>query len=259
MSFEWTDVWTPGLVFVRLAGLLLVAPVFGHLLVPMRVRSGLAVMIGLALLPTVPPASVVAEASTLSMVGVIIEEVLIGTTLGFATGLVFSGFALMGEFASVQGGLGAATVLDPSSGASSVVLASILQLTALAVFIAIDGHHALLQGLAYSFQVLPPGGGGLALGVFEQITAMGAVIFEVGVRLAFPVTAAMFVSNVAVGMLGRAIPQLNLMALQLPAHVGLTLLILGLGAAPLVDAMGGVLEEATQRAIATTLGGGSGG
>ncbi len=253
MTVELVDVWTPGLVLVRITGLVLVAPVFGHLLVPMRVRAGLAIVLTLGLSPWVTPVPA-PEGDAFSLVAAIGGEAIIGTTLGFAAGLVFSGFAIMGEFASVQGGLGAATVLDPASGASSVVLASILQLTALAIFIAIDGHYLLLGALMDSFTVLPPGGGGLSVTVFEQITGMGALIFEVGVKLAFPVTAAMLVSNVAVGMLGRAIPQLNLMALQLPAHVGVTLLILGLGAGPLVDAMRAAIEHATQQAIAITLG-----
>ena len=84
--------------------------------------------------------------------------------------------------------------------------------------------------------------------------ALGGVIFRVAVHLAAPVTAAMIISNVAVGILGRSIPQLNLMALQLPAHVATTLLILGLGAGPLSDVMARTLGDFTHEAIASVLG-----
>ena len=85
---------------------------------------------------------------------------------------------------------------------------------------------------------------------------MGGVIFLVAVHLASPVNAAMVISNYAVGILGLAIPQLNLMALQLPAHVGVTLLILGLGTGPLSQAMLDTLSHFTERAIAAALGSG---
>ena len=245
------------LAMVRFLGLFLVAPFFSHPLLPMRMRVALA-FVGtwatadlwsgtqLPLLEIGPAAAAVAH------------EALVGATLGFATGLVFSGFALLGEFASIQGGLGAATVLDPSSGASSVVLTSMMQLFAILLFLAVDGHHQLLQALALSFLPLPLGGVGRTLGpeVFGAVAALGSLIFEVAVRLAAPITAVMLLSNVAVGMLGRAIPQLNLMALQLPAHVGVTLLILGLAAGPFTDAMAETLSRLTERAIETTLGSG---
>jgi len=88
----------------------------------------------------------------------------------------------------------------------------------------------------------------------ESVARLGATIFQIAVHLALPITAAMVVSNVAVGILGRAIPQLNLMALQLPAHVATTLLILGLGAAPLTDVIARTLESATGEAIGAVLG-----
>jgi flagellar biosynthetic protein FliR len=247
------------LAMVRLLALFLVAPVFSHSVVPMRVRAALAFATTwatadlwsgaeLPLLEVGPALAAVAH------------EALVGATLGFATGLVFSGIALLGEFASIQGGLGAATVLDPTSGASSVVLTSLTQVFAIVVFLALDGHHVVLHALLLSFEGLPLGGSGATLDpeVFSAVASLGALIFEVAVRLAAPITAVMLLSNVAVGMLGRAIPQLNLMALQLPAHIGLTLLILGLAAGPFTDAMAETLSRLTERAIGVTFGMGNG-
>lgn len=256
-SLPLDDALAFSLAMVRLLGLFLVAPFFSHPLLPMRIRVALAFAATWATAELwgatpLPPLEIGPA------VGAVIHEVLVGATLGFATGLVFSGFALLGEFASIQGGLGAATVLDPSSGASSVVLTSMMQIFAVLLFLAVDGHHQLLQALALSFQQLPLGGVGETLGAeaFGAVAALGSLIFEVAVRLAAPITAVMLLSNVAVGMLGRAIPQLNLMALHLPAHVGVTLLILGLGAGPFSQAMVNTLASFTERAIAATLGSG---
>jgi flagellar biosynthetic protein FliR len=245
------------LAAIRLTGVFLVAPIFGHTLLPVRVRAALAVAVAWACAANwgaeLPPLE------TAPLVWAAVREALIGLTLGFATSLVFAGFSLLGEFASIQGGLGAATVLDPSSGASSVVLTALTQLFALLVFLAIDGHHTILRGVALSFEVFPLGHTGAAAvspASFASVAALGAVVFEVAVRLALPVTAVMFVSNVGVGILGRAIPQLNLMALQLPAHVGVTLLILGLAAGPLTETMAATVQTMTERAITAALGGG---
>jgi len=222
----------------------------------MRARVGLALAIawiGMGQWPAVAPPP---DFGALEVGLAAAREMMLGVSLGFAAGLAFTGFELLGEFASIQGGLGAATVLDPTSGASSVVVSSLLQLVGLAVFLAIDGHHILLRGLALSFQHFPIGASFPDSASLGQVASMGSVIFEVAVRLAAPVTVAMLISNVAVGMLGRAIPQLNLMALQLPAHVAVTLLLIGLGAAPLTAAMGETLRTMTQRAVAAALGGG---
>jgi len=222
----------------------------------MRVRVALAAAIawaGLASWPAVPPPPGL-EALGVGMVAA--REALIGAALGFATGLVFYGFDLLGEFASIQGGLGAAAVLDPSSGASSVVLSSLLQMVGLMVLLAMDGHHTMLRGLSLSFQRIPIGAPFPDVTRLGELAGLGALIFQVAVRLAAPITVAMLVSNTAVGMLGRAIPQLNLMALQLPAHVAVTLLLIGVGAGPLTSAMSRSLEDGMARALQVVLGGG---
>lgn len=254
MTIPLDETWTFGLVMVRIIALTVTAPFFSHKLVPMRVRMGLAFGIALAAGTRFGTAPDPALLNVVSIWGLVAREILIGALLGFASGLVFSGLALMGEFASIQGGLGAARVLDPMSGSSSVVLTSMIQLFGVLIFLAIDGHHQILRGLALSFAVFPVGQMGFAPDVLESVVRLGGEIFRVAVHLAAPVTAAMIISNVAVGILGRAIPQLNLMALQLPAHVATTLLILGLGAGPLSDVMARTIQSFTDEAIGAVLG-----
>lgn len=93
-----------------------------------------------------------------------------------------------------------------------------------------------------SFTVIPIGGGLADTNMFYEVAKMGGVIYEVALRLAAPVTVAIFIQNIAVGMLGRAMPQLNLLLVNLPLHVGMLLLIVGLGASDLVHAFKDVLE-----------------
>ena len=254
MTFALDETWAFLLVTIRLIALLLTAPFFGHRMIPMRVRVGLAVGIAAAAGDRFGPGVDPVGLDAISIVLMVGREILIGALLGFASSLIFSGLALMGEIASIQGGLGAATVLDPTSGSSSVVLTSIVQLFGLMIFLAIDGHHDMIRGVALSFSVYPVGAQGFPTDSLHAVSEMGGVIFRVAVHLAAPITAAMIISNVAVGILGRAIPQLNLMALQLPAHVATTLLILGVGAGPLTDSISRNLTSYTHQAIESVLG-----
>lgn len=240
------------LVMVRLLFVFLQAPIYGHTTVPMRIRVGLAFAMALALGPRFG-ADLPAEGA----LGIaVLHEAVVGLAIGFAASLVFAGIGLAGELISIQGGLGAATVLDPTSGASSVVMTGLVQLFALLFYLAGDGHHELIRAVALSFEHLPIGGDGPTAESFGQVVSMGGAIFEVGVRLAAPITAAMLLANIAVGILGRTIPQLNLMALQLPGHVGVTLFLLGVGGSLFGDEVQVVFEEST-RMVLTLLPGAS--
>ena len=241
------------LAMIRLLGVFLFAPFFGHAAVPMRVRVGLAFLVawmGAAHWAVVPPP---AEMGPIALA--VLQEAVIGVSLGLATSLVFAGFALMTEFASIQGGLGAAAAIDPASGANSVVLTQLVQWFALTVFLAVGGHHLVLKAVLTSFEHLPLGAGLPSAETFAGLASLGSGIFELALRLAAPFTAVMLLSNLAVGMLGRAIPQLNLMALQRPAHIGITLLILALGAGPLVAALGDATVAWIDAVTLTLLGG----
>ena len=240
-----------GLALTRMLGVFFIAPVFGHKAIPLRVRLVLAIAMAWFVAPQLDTSQFAAGS-----LGVwVVREATIGLALGFAATLVFSGFALMAELASIQGGLGAASVLDPSSGANSVVLTALVGSFALFVFLAVEAHHDLLRAPVLSFKRLPPGGSASLVPGFLGIAQLGQTIFEVAVRLAAPFTAVMLVTNLAIGMLGRAIPQLNLMSLQLPAQVGITLLLIAIGAAPFTEAVAAALKQHAARGLEVLMGG----
>lgn len=232
------------LVGMRVVAVVFTAPLFSHRAIPRRVRVAMsfALTLGITSSNAVGP-DPFEEPEALVLASMLLQEALIGATIGVAAGFAFAGFGMMAEFIAIQGGLGAANAIDPTSGISTVVLTSLIQVIGLLVFMAIDGHHQVLLVLINSFNALPVGVAWSTLpGIFEGVVALGAVIFRVAVSLAAPVVVAMLASNVAVGILGRTIPQLNLIALQLPAHIALTLLLLGLGAGPLTEQMSGYLS-----------------
>jgi len=235
---------------LRPIALFTVAPLFGHRTVPVRVRLMLAFTLAVLLTPLLPvPATDRAVGP-----GLVLGEILIGVTLGFSVRLLFAGLDVLAEAVSIQGGLGAAQVIDPASGNPSASFGALFTMVGIGVWLAIGGHHDLLRALVGSYELLPVGAGGPPREAFLAVVGLAAPVFRLGLQLAAPVTVAMMVSNAAVGVLGRTIPQLNLITLQLPAHVAATFLILALGAWSMVDIVGGAMTGWTDRGVAALLG-----
>ena len=235
------ELWLLSLRGLRPLGLATTAPVFSDVVVPVRVRLAIGALVGLSIGPLPPPE--LADVGPLGLAPVVLQELLIGAAIGFALRLFFAAVELAGEVASLQGGLGAASVIDPSSGISSTALSSLLRWTTLLVFMALEGHHEVLRALELSYEKLPLGDGLLGSATLLFVARLGSGIFEAAFVLAAPITVAMLVSNLAVGILGRTIPQLNLILLQLPAHIAFTFGILLMGAGAWVSAAGSHLES----------------
>lgn len=242
------------LASVRIVALALVAPMFGNTAVPMRMRAALAILVAASLAPNLSATSIPDPSSSLAVAGAVVGEVLTGFALGFAARLVFDAMGLVGGLLSAQGGLGAATLVDPGSGASTTSPSLLLESIAVLLYFAIDGHHVLLRALAQSFSVLPPGGGGPFVASAAAIAGLGADLFAIAVRLAAPVTAALLLANVAMGMLGRMLPQMNLMMVQIPAHVLLMLGMMLAGVSGFSAAVVDTLARWPARAFTSVLG-----
>lgn len=238
-----------GLASIRLVAFVLTAPFFSHAAIPMRIRGAFAVLLALALAPA--ETSVAAEPASLALAA--LGEALLGACFGVAATLPFAAIGLAAETTSVQGGLGAAAALDPASGASTMALATLAQGIALLVFLAVGGHHELLRAVAQGFAWIPPGT--LSLEALGSVSSLGAELFVDGLRFAAPYTGALMLSNVVVGLLGRTIPQLNLLSVQLPAQIAIVFGLFALGAVPFCDAVAAGVPGTLDRALALVSGG----
>ncbi len=213
------------LVLARLAGLVLAAPIFGHALVPVRVRAGLAAVLAVAIAPALPA---VPEPATLpALAGALAVESALGALVGLVAQFIFAGVELGGQLAGIQMGFGIASLIDPQANAQVTVVAQWQQLLALLVFLVLDIHHLLLRALLESFRSAPPGGLVLTgIGLGGAVTLAGE-LFTLGVRVAAPVLVALLLTNAALGVLARTIPQLNVFVVGFPVNVGVGLVVLG--------------------------------
>ena len=214
------------LVLARIGGLVVAAPLFGHLLVPPRVRCGLAVVLALALTAAVPPVAS-PPASVWALAGMVAVETVVGALLGLVAQFVFAGVQLGGQLAGIQMGFGIANLIDPQTHAQVTVVAQWEQLLALLIFLVLDVHHLLLRALLGSFQTAPPGTVIVTAATVRGVVALSADLFTVGVRIAAPVLITLLLTNGALGVLARTVPQLNVFVVGFPLNVGVGLVMLG--------------------------------
>jgi flagellar biosynthetic protein FliR len=220
-----------GLLLVRPGMLVAAAPVFGGLFIPVQVRIGLCILLGLALAPVVPPPQ---NASTVGLPMIIAGEALIGLALGIGLQVIVAAAELAGHLAGFQIGFSYAAIVDPQSGVRNNLVAALYGNLALVTFLGINGHHVLIQGLAASYDQLPIGAAALSGPLAPIVAHMLGLVFVTGVRLAAPVVTALLLVEVIMGLVARAAPSLNLLVVGTPVRLlaGMLALSAGIQVAP---------------------------
>lgn len=210
------DAWIAGFLFplARVLGLLGAAPVFFSRGMPTRIRLALGVAVTVALMSSLPP-STVAPGTWMGLL-TLMQQMLIGVMLGFAMRIVFAAIDLAGELIGLQMGLGFALFYDPENAGQSPVIAEFMGLLATLVFLAMNGHLMLLALLGKSFEWWPIGAQVASLDGMGAVARWGSFIFSAGLMLSLPLIAALLIVNIALALLTRAAPQLNLFAIGFP-------------------------------------------
>jgi len=209
--------WMNGLFwpFTRIAAALAIAPVFGARMVPVRVRLLIAVSLTLVVAPLLGPAPAV-DALSVTAVVVTIQQMLIGLILGFGVQLVFAAFVLAGQTTAMGMGLGFASMVDPQNGVQVPVVGQYFVVTATLLFLAMNGHLAMIRVLVDSFELLPVGTDALSREAMNAVAHWGGRLFADAVLVALPAVAAILLANLSFGVVSRAAPQLNIFGVGFP-------------------------------------------
>ncbi len=240
----------PILLASRLGGMFLIAPVFAARAVPTRVRAALLIAFGVALYPSVAGTIVPVTLAALA------SETFIGLLIGIAAALFVGAAEMAGEWLAVQMGLAGATTVNPSSTESTPVLGNLMSILVVVLILGVDGHVVMIEALAASADVLPIGSGLDWFGLDQSTAVLGTTMFTTGLRFAAPAVAVLLTVNVALGILARTVPQLNMLMVAFPVQIGLGLLALALGMPLLTGVFGswpvaydGLLGDAFARVI----------
>lgn len=223
------------LVSARVSGLMLMAPLWSMPGLPKTVRAAVVVLLTLLLMPLVPDARVPEAALALPLP--LAGELMIGLLIGLTAAVIVYGVTLGGEVISLQMGLSLGHALAPTPEVEVSSVGQLQSVLALLIYASVGGHLMLIRGLADSLAVLPPGVLPSFEGAGRSAAMLFGTLFSTAVRAAAPVMVALLLANVAIAILGRAVPQLNAMMVSFPITIGLGLLVLGLA----LPAIGGAV------------------
>ncbi len=212
MGWVGTYLW----VLIRVAAVLMVAPVFGARGVPKRWRALAAMAFSLVIAPTLPAPPAIDPLSALGIL-LVAQQIVIGVTMGFVLGMIISAFMMAGEAMSLGMGLGFAQTVDPQNGVSVPLVSQFLTIVVTLLFIALDGPALTVKMLADSFLWLPIAPVGLTAADFWRVVGFGQAMFVNAVLIALPVIISLLMVNIAMGVITRAAPQLNIFSIGFPA------------------------------------------
>ncbi|MDD2740861.1 MAG: flagellar biosynthetic protein FliR [Rhodocyclaceae bacterium] len=211
------DAWIVAYAYplARILAFVAAAPLWSTAGIPRRTRLILGFAITIAIAPVLPAMPPVAPAS-LAGLWILAQQMLIGIGMGFAARIIFAAVDLAGEFIGMQMGLGFATSYDPLNSSQTPVISEFIGLIGLLLFLSLNGHLIYVATLAQSFNAIPVGPNPLGAGSWLNLAELGSKIFSSGLLIALPVVVALMITNIALAVLTRAAPQLNIFALGFP-------------------------------------------
>jgi flagellar biosynthetic protein FliR len=214
---------TFALITARVGGLMLTAPGWSGTTLPAMVRTALTVVLAIVLLPAAPVATLSDHVLDMSLP--MAGEIAIGVVIGLAAAVLVQAVGLAGEVISMQMGLSIAPALAPVPEMQVVGLGQISTLLAILIYLSLGGHLMLLHALASSLRTLPPGGGIVYTAGGPAATALAGQLFSCAASAAGPVMVTLLLTNIALAILSRAVPQMNAMMVSFPITIGVGLLM----------------------------------
>lgn len=211
------DIWIAAFAYPlsRILAFVSTAPLWGTGGLPRRLRLMLGLGLAIAVTPTLPAMPAVSPA-TWQGIGLIAQQMLIGIGMGLAARIIFAAVDIAGEFIGFQMGLSFATAYDPLNSSQTPVISEFLGLINMLLFLAVNGHLMFIATLVQSFYVLPVGQDVLGSASWLNLVELGGKMFATGLLLSLPVIVALMITNLALAVLTRAAPQLNIFALGFP-------------------------------------------
>lgn len=200
---------------VRILAWMSIDPMLGNRSAPVSARVAFGFVLTLAVAPVLPAMPKVPLVSGEGLL-LLMQQIVIGLCLGFILRLVFAAVEFAGQFMGLQMGLSFASLFDPVNGAQTPVLAQFMVLLTILILFASNGHHLVVAAVVDSFQQVPVSAEPMSSKGFYSILHWSASMFSTGLQIALPVTAAVLASNLAIGMMSRAAPQLNIFAVGFP-------------------------------------------
>lgn len=215
------------LILIRVTSFFVTLPIFSYKNVPTHFKIGVAFFLAWIMFFTIEIPDIPFDSTYILLV---LKETIVGLSLGLIAYIVLSAIQIAGGFIDFQMGFAIANVMDPQTGAQSPLTGQYLYTLALLFLLAVDAHHLLINGIFYSYETIPID----AMINFENRNIAEFVIetfnqmFIVAFQMAIPIVGCLFLVDVALGIVARTVPQLNVFVVGLPLKILVSLVVLSI-------------------------------
>lgn len=242
-NFSETQMLIFALVFLRIVGFIVAMPVIGTTSVPVQVKVLFSMLISFILMPMVEKTGFGMGITEMGAVFLAIKEVFIGLVFGFLARMFFLSLSMAGQIISVSLGVSAAQLFNPAFNENSSAFDQFFIIIATLFFFAINGHHLLLSGLVETYQIIPVTNSGVSFVGLAGIGDLGQMATEMALKFSAPILITILFTNFAMGIMGRAVPQINILITSLPVNTLVGLLVLFLSLPLIIFGMENLLSK----------------
>ncbi len=234
------------LIIARMSGVMITAPVLNDQTIPPTVKVGFTFLISLLLFTVIPRPTLPPGINAIQLTLLLGGELAVGLLIGFTAQLLFAGVSLAGEIIGFQMGISMAHVFDPAFNTQTSLVSEIKTVLALMLFVAMNGHHLFIEALVKSYEIAGPAHVVLGKAALAHITAVSGKMFMIGLQVGAPLIVSLLAANLAMGLVARAVPQINIFVVGFPFTIALGLVLLAASFPFFVEAIGalqGNLQE----------------
>lgn len=216
------------LVIVRASGLFIIAPILSQQAFPKPLKVAFAIMLSIIVMMTLPAVDLSPSQSLIGLVGVIFTELFVGALIGFFFLLLLLAAQGAGSIVGYQVGLSLANEFDPSTQTQSSVIGTFWFLLGSLFFLAINGHHLIIQAFHESYALISPGRVTMNGSVGEMMITSTAYLFIIALKIAAPVMVTLFLVDVALGTVAKMMPTMNVFFVGFPVKIGVGFAVIAL-------------------------------
>lgn len=214
------------LIFVRMTGLFVTAPIFGRRNIPVYFKVGFAFMTALLMANVIKVGHIVDTDNFMIYAFYVVKEFLVGVLIGYVAYAVFTSIYIAGQIIDMQIGFGMVNVLDPLSNIQVPITANLYFILAMVIFLITNGHHMLITALFQSFDLLPLGTAIIGPDMLENTVGVFQNMFSIGFKIAAPIVAAVIITDIVLGIISKTIPQMNVFILGMPLKILIGIIII---------------------------------
>jgi len=205
------------LILFRCSGFIMLTPVFGRREFPAQAKIGLAGFLALIIYPLIQDTA--ADLNMWDLATLVVKETFVGLSIGYITLMMFSSLYVAGQIIDMQMGFGIVNVMDPQSNTQVPLMGNFYYILTILIFLTVNGHHVLISALIKSFEIVPISRAVFEGRLLEIIVSSFKEMFLIGFKVSLPVISMIFLTDFAMGIIARTVPQMNVFIVGLPIKI----------------------------------------